>query len=88
MAPATIDELIGCVEQSYWDQPIATTENIFLYLQKCMECVMVEGGGNTYSLPHMGKNKMRKDLVQMPLTIQCSQDAVDTALEILNRHGA
>ena len=86
MGPATIDELIDCVYRSYWDQATATTENIFLTLQKCMECVMLEEGGNKYSLPHMGKDKLRKNVEHMPLTIECSQDAVDTALEIINRH--
>lgn len=83
MSPANVDELIDCVTQSYWDQPLKTTENIFLTLQKVMECIMLEEGGNKYSLPHMAKDKMRRELGHMPLSIQCSEEAVDRALGML-----
>ena len=84
MGPATVDELIGCVLRSFWDQKIETTENIFLTLQQCMECVMLSGGGNKYQLPHMGKSKLRNKVEHMPLTIECSQEAVDMALEVIH----
>ena len=81
--PANIDELIQCVHDSYWEQPIETTENIFLTLQKVMECVMLESGGNKYALPHIGKDQIRRNAEHMPLTIECSQEAMDSALEML-----
>ena len=83
MCPATVDELIQCVRDAYWQQPIETTENVFLSLQKVMECIMVEKGGNKYTLPHIGKQKIRQSCEQMPLTLNCSDDAINSALELL-----
>ena len=83
MAPANVDELIKCVEDSIWQQPIETTENIFLTLQKCMECVMLHQGDNKYRLPRIGKGKMRRSLQEMPKVLPCSQEAIDSALEVI-----
>jgi hypothetical protein len=83
MAPRTVDEPIQCVEDAYWQQPVETTENIFLTLQKCMESTMVARGGNQYKLPHIGKGKIRKNSPEMPKVLECSEEAVYTAIEEL-----
>ena len=83
MCPTNINELMDCVSVSYLAQPIETTENVFLTLQKVMECVMMEKGGNKYSLPHMGKATIRKINGELPLTISCSEEAVNSAAEFM-----
>ena len=70
---------LNCGYQKHY---FKTTENIFLNLQKTMESVMMEEGGNKYRLPHMAKDKMRKELESMPLTIRCSDEAIDRALNM------
>ena len=82
MSPASIEDLIQCVKDAYWQQPIETVENIFLTLQQCMEATMLLKGSNTYKLPHMGKDKMRRDGVVMPSVIPCSEEAVLAAAEL------
>ena len=64
-------------------EPIATTENISLTLQKCMECVMLHQGKNKYRIPHIGKGKMRRSLNEMPRVPTCSQEVIYTALELI-----
>lgn len=81
MSPASVDELIGCVKEAYWQQPVETVQNIFLSLQKCMEATMLDKGGNRYKIPHIGKGKMRKIAGELPTVIECSEEAVLTAAE-------
>ena len=57
LSPTSVDELIDCVKEAFWQQPVSTVEKIFLTLQQCMECTMLERGSNQYKLPHMGKGQ-------------------------------
>ena len=77
-----IDELITAVEESFWEQKRENLENVWISLQKCMECSMMEEGGNRYKLPHMGKNKLRNRGI-LPQQITVSEDAINIALEKL-----
>ena len=87
MAPANIDELIKCVEDAYWQQPIETVENVCLSLQQCLQCCMLVKGCNRYKLPHMAKKKMRATLRKtgepMPTVIPCSEEALTSAMGVL-----
>ena len=82
-APANIDELIKVVEESYWEQGLEKGQNIFLSHQKVMESVMLANGGNKYPLPHMKKSTIRRNSVEIPTTIDCSEEAVQAALEVI-----
>ena len=44
---------------------------------------MLAKGGNKYSLPHMGKGSSRRSNGEMPTTIDCSEEAVQAALEVM-----
>ena len=44
----------------------------------------MEDGGNKYKLPHMGKSKLLKGVERLPLTIECSSDAIDKELEMMH----
>ena len=68
-SPANVDELIKSVVDAFWSEPVETTENVFLTLQKVMDLVMIEKGDNKYKMPHMKKNEMRRTEENMPLTI-------------------
>ena len=72
-----------CINISFNAEPIATTENVFLAIQKCKECVMLHQGENKYRLTHIGKGKMRRSLNEMPKVLTCSQEAIDSALELI-----
>ncbi|KAG3109899.1 hypothetical protein PI124_g10924 [Phytophthora idaei] len=53
-----IDGLSSAVQKSYASLVPEKLDNIFLTLQKEIECVMLVGGGNEYKLPHIGKDKL------------------------------
>ena len=53
--------------------------SVWLTGQSCMEVSMLEEGNNKYKIPHMGKNKLRKN-DQLPKNIKASQEAINTAL--------
>ena len=78
----SIDDLVASVEEAYWEMQQDAVNSIFLTLQKVMECVMECGGKNTYKLPHMRKGHLKK-LGRVPLSVVCSQDAIQAALEKL-----
>lgn len=54
-APRTIDELVGGVQATFEELDRVTLDNVFLSLQKCIECAMLDKGGNAYTLPPMSK---------------------------------
>ncbi|ETM36283.1 hypothetical protein L914_16994 [Phytophthora nicotianae] len=63
-----------------------TLDDIFLTLQKCMECILKVGGSNDYKLPHMGKVKLRKE-GKLPKSFVCDRDAYTSAPAILEKAG-
>jgi hypothetical protein len=77
-APRTIDELISCVEEAFQKLDRVTLDNVFVTLQKCMECIMLDRGDNSYSLPHLGKAKLRADN-RLPTQLMCSSEAIKIA---------
>lgn len=81
-APRTIDELIKVVEDAFFSEKRDTLDNIFLTLQQCMvECLKVHGK-NTYKLPHMGKEMLRRQQI-LPVLIECSQYILEDAQKSL-----
>ena len=44
----------------------------------------MEDGGCKYKLSNMGKSKLLRGVERMPLTIECSTDAIDKALEMMH----
>ncbi|KAG6965069.1 hypothetical protein JG687_00005606 [Phytophthora cactorum] len=62
------------------------TLDIFLTLQKCMECILKESGGNEYKLPHMGKAKLRTEGM-LPKSFSCDREIYTSALVILEKAG-
>ncbi len=57
----TIDELIAVVKESFDGLERSKLDNVFLTLQGCMEEVMRSDGGNQYKIPHMSKERLRRD---------------------------
>ena len=50
-----INKLIGCVQDAFNKLESNTLDNVFITLQKCMESIMLKGGGDSYKIPHIGK---------------------------------
>ena len=81
-APSNIDELIQVVQESYWEQSAETVENVFITVQKVMECSMIAEGSNKFKLPHMGKSKLRRQ-GQLQHILQVPEEVLFTAMEKL-----
>lgn len=82
-APRTIEELIQAVQKAFEDMPAEKLDNVFLSLQKAMECTMKAGGNNDYALAHIGKDKLRAE-GKLPVSLTCGQEAVENAQNRLN----
>lgn len=77
-ATKNIDELVAAVAESFEKYPSEKLNDVFLTLQKCMEATMIAGGGNGYKIPHMAKDRLRRE-GSLPETVCCNQDAIDAA---------
>ena len=82
-APRTIDELISCTENAFSNIKPESLNDVFLSLQKCMESAMKVGGGNDYKLPHLHKEKLRRNN-SLPLSIQCCPETLMHCRNIIN----
>jgi hypothetical protein len=73
----SIDELIEHVEKAYWDLPLETCEKVWVTLQMVMNEIIINGGNNGYRLPHMGKDKIMRELgTKIPYRLPCPALAV------------
>ncbi len=72
VASNSIDELIARVEKAYWDLPLETCEKVWVTLQMVMNEIIINGGNNGYRLPHMGKDKLMKEMKRkIPYRLPC-----------------
>jgi hypothetical protein len=77
--PTNIDELIANVEQSYWDFDVRTIEEGFVTLGCiCNEIIRCDGD-NTFTLPHIGKDRILQRDGALPLEMQASDDVLEIA---------
>lgn len=82
-SPKTIDDLIACVENAFYALDKDKLDDVFLTLQKCLECTMFVGGGNSYQLPHLQKAKLRRES-SLPTQLVCSPEALAAATSTLS----
>lgn len=57
----TIPQLIKAVENSFKEYPSSKVTDIFLTLQKVMECSLSKLGGNDYKFPRDSNNGLKKE---------------------------
>lgn len=66
----TIPELVQAVEDSFNEMPHDKLNKVFLSLQKCLECIILNEGDNRYKLPHMAKDRLaRRGLLPMSIEV-------------------
>ena len=63
-----------------------TLDNIFLTLQKCLECILKESGSNDYKIPHMAKAKLSRE-GKLPISFSCDPDIYTSAKATLTKAG-
>lgn len=81
-----IENLIRAVTEAFEETSTTTLDNIFLTLQSVMQCILLNEGGNRYSLPHIGKEALRKR-GELPTSIKCDIAAYELAVAALERAG-
>ena len=67
-APRNAMELIASVQKAYTDYPPHKINRLFLTLQQVFNEILLDDGGNDYSLPHMGKESLER-AGNLPTTI-------------------
>lgn len=81
-----IEDIVYAVHDAFKVLTCQTLDNVFLTLQNCMAALLGVGGGNAYTIPHMGKDKLRRvDL--LPSCIQCDRKTYDDAKKLLHESG-
>ena len=77
---------IRAVTDAFEETSVKTLDNIFITLQCVMQCIMEKEGGNWFSLPHIGKEVLRKK-GELPERITCDSAVYDLAVSALERAG-
>ncbi|TBU09346.1 hypothetical protein CWI36_0038p0020, partial [Hamiltosporidium magnivora] len=60
-SPHTIDEFINCVQDALHHLEANMLDNVFTVLQACIESIMLTDEGNGYKIPHLSKEKLRRE---------------------------
>jgi hypothetical protein len=82
-----LDELIRNVKNEFDNYDTDTLNRVFLTLQGCMIEVMKDGGGNTYKIPHMDKDRLEA-LGMLPKTLSCDRQLYEDMVASLgHNHG-
>lgn len=68
--------------QAFVELPIESLDNVFLSLQSVFQCIMMNGDGNAFKLPHIGKAGLRRE-GNLPESIDCNIEAIEYAMESL-----
>jgi hypothetical protein len=75
---------VKAVEDSFKKLDKQTLNKVFLTHQQCLEQIILCDGGNTFKLPHMGKERLlRQD--QLPVSIGVS-DELQAKFSSCNSH--
>ena len=75
-----IDGLIDQVKRAWDEFPPEKIDDNFLTLQCCLDEILKCGGGNNYKIPHMGKEKLRRE-GRLPTRIEASDEAVEAFMD-------
>mmetsp|Transcript_23515 Transcript_23515/g.49451 ORF Transcript_23515/g.49451 Transcript_23515/m.49451 type:complete len:107 (-) Transcript_23515:98-418(-) len=78
-----MDELILAVETAYRESPRAIINKVVLTLQGVLQESLKVKDGNTYKLPHIGKDKLTSEGM-LPISIKCDPSAIAIAREALD----
>lgn len=82
----TLDDLVKAVEKSFEDLSAVTLDNVFLSLQGCMVEIMKARGHNSYKLPHMGKEALRR-VAQLPHNLEVPKELAIECISYLKDQG-
>jgi hypothetical protein len=78
----TVDGLIHQVMTAFAEFPPSKLENGFLTHQCCLNEILESHGSNFYNIPHMGKEKMRREGL-LPKRIKVSEAAMVVARQVM-----
>ncbi len=81
-SPKNIPQLIKEVLLAFSKTTAETLNKTFLTLQVMMESIMINHGGNGFSLCHIKKDHLAR-INALPVCIECSHDAVLNAREVV-----
>ncbi|KAG3249378.1 hypothetical protein PI124_g5944 [Phytophthora idaei] len=69
----SIEDLVEAVKAAYWELPPSTINAAFLSLQDSMDLCILDGGGNAFKPPRIGKAKLQRE-GRLPESVQCSPE--------------
>eukprot|EP00903_Cladosiphon_okamuranus_P010114 g9578.t1 len=72
--PRSVDDLVKAVKDAWNADPPVVLNRVWLSLQGCLEQVLLAGGENDYTLPHMSKSRL-ENAGTLPWQKECSEEA-------------
>ena len=85
-APTNLNDLIESVEHAFDSYDVEKLDKVFITLQSILIQVMIDEGGNSYKIPHMGKDKMLKENGKLPRALKIDGELYRKTLEVIARH--
>ncbi len=77
----SLEDLLKAVNSAFESHDYEKLNDIFLTLQKVMECILSVKGGNEYKLPHLFKSKL-KATNSLPIALHCSEEIYATVNQL------
>ena len=65
---------MNCVQDAFHQIKANTLDNVFTTLQACMELILLADGGNCFKIPHLSKEKLRREGGMLEKYV-CSKEA-------------
>ncbi|XP_057786111.1 uncharacterized protein LOC131003599 [Salvia miltiorrhiza] len=83
----TVDELLHAVTDSFNRLSPHTLNKVFLSLQSCLIEIMKFRGHNSYRVPHMGKEALRR-ADRLPVNLEVPVELIEACINHLNERGS
>ncbi|RLO11268.1 hypothetical protein DYB28_006681, partial [Aphanomyces astaci] len=78
----TYQEIVDATNKAWDDVDPWSLERNFLTLQCCLREVIMAAGDNSYKVPHMKKEALKKS-GKLPESVMCSEDVFETGHGLL-----
>lgn len=78
-----LEDLVTAVQDAFESIPSSTIDKCFITLQKVLQCVIADNGGNSYKLPRVSKQHLSGS--RTPIALPIDKDVVMNGLRNLQK---
>ena len=72
-----IEEIVEKVKQAYNKYPVSTIDKSWVALASVLDKILKHNGANGFAIPHMGKDKLLRESLSLPVAVQALEEALE-----------